>query len=200
MKQYRLVIFDMDGTLTEELLDFAGIRAEIGVPAGAGVLEFMKGLPALERGKAEAILHRHEIKAAETCVLHPGAAEVLLELKARGIAVALLTRNSRACAETVLRRHSLALDFVATREHLPHKPHRDSILNITRHFDILPEQTLMVGDYLYDMQVAQAAGTDAALLWNGDGREERPAYAATATHVIGKLMDLLGIVDHGRKE
>jgi HAD superfamily hydrolase (TIGR01549 family) len=197
VNKYRVVIFFLDGTLTEEIVDFSGMRGEIGVPEGMGVLEYMKALPPAERQKAEEILHGHEIKAAETCRVQPGAAEVLAGLRKRGIAVALLTRNSRTCAETVLGRHTLAMDYVATREHLPHKPHRDSILNITRHFGVLPEQTLMVGDYLYDMQTAQAAGADAVLLWNGEG--ERPPYAAMATHVIAKLMDLLPIVDLGAR-
>jgi HAD superfamily hydrolase (TIGR01549 family) len=179
----------MDGTLTEELLDFEAIRREIGVSAGRGILEHISHLAGEPRSQAQEILHRHEIAAAQTCVLHEGAVEVLAVLKSRGIRTALLTRNSSACTERVLGRHKLMLDFVATREHLPHKPHGDSILNITRHFSILPEQTLMVGDYLYDLQAARNARVDAALVCHKPGPP--PDFSRMAKYVVRSLLELV---------
>ncbi len=197
-RRYRLVIFDMDGTLTHELLDFDAIRREIGMPFGGGILEFMAGLPEEKRLTAAAILHGHEILAARQSTLHDGVAEMLLEKELRGAGDSggsCLTRKSAACTAAVLERHGLQFEWVATREQLPHKPHGDSILNIARRLGILPEQTLMVGDYLYDMQAAQNAGAAGVLLWSGEGPEARPAYAAMARYVIGRLMDVLAIVD-----
>ena len=190
--RYALVIFDMDGTLTEELLDFAVIRAEMGVPAKVPILEHLATLPEEQRARAEAILHHHEMAAARACTLREGAAEVLAGLKSRGIATALLTRNSGACARSVLSRHKLELDVVATREHLPHKPHGDSILNITRRMGVLPEQTLMVGDYLYDVQAARNAGVDGALLCKPG---PLPEFAGLATYVIRQLREVLALTD-----
>jgi HAD superfamily hydrolase (TIGR01549 family) len=196
--RYPLVIFDMDGTLTEELLDFAAIRREIGVPEGAGILEHILHLTGAAKERATTILHRHENQAAETCRLHAGAVETLRELESRGVRMALLTRNSSACAAVVLRRHGLAFEYVATREQTPHKPHADSILNICRRFGILPEQTLMVGDYLYDVQAAQNAGTHCALVWVKPG--ELPPFATQATYVMRSLAELPGIVFPGRND
>ncbi|HVT81252.1 MAG TPA: HAD-IA family hydrolase [Phycisphaerae bacterium] len=192
MPRYPLVIFDMDGTLTEELLDFAAIRGEIGVSEGAGILEHILRLQGEERERATVILHRHEMTAAESCVLHAGVVEMLQTLRAGGVRTALLTRNSRACAEVVLGRHGLAFEYVATREQTPHKPHADSILNICRRLGILPEQTLMVGDYLYDVQAAANAGVHSALVCLKPG--ELPAFAVLATHVVRKLADLPAVV------
>jgi HAD superfamily hydrolase (TIGR01549 family) len=190
LMRYELVIFDMDGTLTQELLDFAAIRREIGLPEKAPILESIARMPAKERRRAEEILHRYETSAAETCTMHEGAAEVLAALAARGIRTALLTRNSGASVRKVLGRHGLALDAVATREDVPHKPHRDSILNLTRRLGILPEQTLMVGDYLYDVQAAANAGVDSALLCV---KAELPEFAAKATYVVRSLREVLVI-------
>lgn len=191
LKHYQLVIFDMDGTLTQELLDFPAIRREIGLPEKAPILESILRMPTTERRRAEAILHRHESLAAETCTMQEGAAEVLKALAARGIRTALLTRNSGASTRSVLGRHGLALDAVATREDVPHKPHRDSILNLTRRLGILPEQTLMVGDYLYDVQAAANAGVDSALLWMKPGA--LPEFAAQATYVVRSLREAFEI-------
>jgi HAD superfamily hydrolase (TIGR01549 family) len=191
--RYRLVIFDMDGTLTEELLDFAAIRREIGVAEGAGILEHLEGLPpeSAQRARAEAILQRHEMDAAQRCVAHPGAREVLAALAAHGIRTAVLTRNSAPCAKAILSRHQLQAEFLATREDRPHKPHPEAILRITGRWGILPEQTLMVGDYLYDMQAAANAGTDSALLFVKAG--PLPPFAGMATYVVRSLGEILAI-------
>jgi len=192
--KYELVIFDMDGTLTEELLDFPAIRQDIGVPSPQmGILEHIAGLSGAEKRRAEDILHRHEMAAAESCGVHEGAAEVLEHLRESGVRIALLTRNSPASADRILSRHGLVLDYVATRDDQPHKPHPDSILNITRRFGISPRQTLMVGDYLYDVQAAQNAGTDSALLCTGV--EERPPFAGMATYCIASLREIVLLVN-----
>ncbi len=189
---YALVIFDLDGTLTGELLDFPAIRREIGLPEKAPILEHLAALPPAQMQRAQVILHRHELAAADACVLHAGAAELLAALKTQGLRTAILTRNSAFCARRVLRRHRLVVDFVATREDTPHKPHRDSILNISRRWGILPEQTLMVGDYLYDMQAAANAGTASALLCMKPG--PLPEFAALATYVVYSLAAVLDLV------
>ena len=191
--RYQLAIFDMDGTLTEELLDFEAIRREIGLPEKAPIIEHIALLDPDRRRLGQAILDRHEMAAAETCRLRPGAADVLAELRLRGVKTALLTRNSRACADRILTRHHLLLDHVATREDLPHKPHPEAITRIVRLLGAELRQTLMIGDFLFDLQTAEAAGTDSALLSvRSDG--QWPPYYAMATHRIRSLTELLAIV------
>jgi HAD superfamily hydrolase (TIGR01509 family) len=190
---YQLVIFDMDGTLTEELLDYPTIRKEIGLPPTGGILELLAHVSIEQRQRAEAVIVRHEMAAAEKCSLHDGAAQVLRELGDHRIHTALLTRNSARCSQRILARHYLVLDHVATREDMPHKPHPDSILNITRRFSVLPRQTLMVGDYLYDVEAARNAGADSALLCTRYG-EVLPAFAALATYRIQSLHEVPALV------
>jgi HAD superfamily hydrolase (TIGR01509 family) len=195
---YSLVIFDMDGTLTEDLLDFAAIRAEIGLPVAGPILEAIARLSPEEQKRAHAILERHEHDAAEASVLHDGAVELLGHLRERGLKTALLTRNSEACVQIILRRHGLVLDHVATRADLPYKPHPDSILNIVRRFGVDPRQTLMVGDYLYDLQAANAAAVDSVLLCvRNDG--QYPDFASQATYRVHALREILGLVDACRE-
>jgi HAD superfamily hydrolase (TIGR01549 family) len=191
--KYRLVIFDMDGTLTEELLDFAAIRKDIGVPEQMGILEYISKMHGAEADRAREILHRHEMEAADRCRVHEGAADLLCHLRNIGVRTALLTRNSAASADRILGRHRLELEHVRTREDAPHKPHPDAILNITRKFAMPLGQTLMVGDYLYDLQTAQAAKCDSALVWMKHG--ELPAFASMATYVVRQLMDLVQVVE-----
>lgn len=190
--RYPLVIFDMDGTLTEEMLDFPAIRREIGVPEPAGILEHIADLPSGERERATTILHRHEDAAAQACRLHEGALQMLQRLRAGGIRTALLTRNSSRCATVILGRHGLEFEHIATREQTPHKPHAGAILNICSRLVFLPEQTLMVGDYLYDLQAAKNARTDSALVFLKAGA--LPPFAAMATYVVRSLAELPALV------
>jgi HAD superfamily hydrolase (TIGR01509 family) len=190
--KYQLVIFDMDGTLTEEVYDFAAIRRDIGVPENVGILECIAGLKGEAATRAQEILHGHEIAGADACCVKEGAAEILRHLREAGVKTALLTRNSAVCTQRILGRHGLELEHVRTREDLPHKPHPEAILSITARFGVPREQTLMVGDYLYDLQTAQAAGCDAALIVPPD--EALPDFAGMATYVVRRLMELVNVV------
>ncbi len=193
--QRKLVIFDMDGTLTEPLLDFDAIRRELGLPEKAPIIEGIAAMDADRRAAGERILDRHEMAAAGKCVLMPGAKATLAALHSRGVRAALLTRNSRACAETVLRRHSLNFCHVATRENGPHKPHPGSIFNILRACGVQAAEAVMVGDYLFDLQAAAGAGVDSVLLL---APEKKPQWAYSATWRIARLPELLPLIGiHG---
>ena len=73
----RAVIFDMDGTLTEPILDFDAMRAEIGLPDGVPILGHLDGLTAAERAHAEEVLLRHERAAIAQATLADGCADLL---------------------------------------------------------------------------------------------------------------------------
>src|SRR5205807_3799833 len=80
------VLFDMDGTLTEPMLDFPAIKAEMGIGTRP-ILEALAELTGPSRAAAEAVLLRHEEHAAENSTLNPGCREVLEWLGGRGIAM-----------------------------------------------------------------------------------------------------------------
>src|SRR5688572_458277 len=119
----RAILFDMDGTLTEPLLDFDQIRADLQIPPGEPILEAMAAMPSHRRAEAERILHRHEDDAARQATLNAGCESLLAWLAAQHIRIAIITRNSRTCAQTVVALHDLAPDAIITRDDdLPFKP------------------------------------------------------------------------------
>src|SRR5919199_6757943 len=91
----RGVVFDMDGTLVHQAIDFEAIRREIGLPTGTPLLEAMDRLPPAEYAAAWAVLDRHEQAAAAAAEVLPGVREFLAWLDARQVRRAVLTRNSR---------------------------------------------------------------------------------------------------------
>ena len=80
----RAVIFDLDGTLTEPVLDFDAMRAEIGLLPGVPILEQLEQLDAAERARAEAIMLRHERAAIAQATLADGCADLLGHLRGDG--------------------------------------------------------------------------------------------------------------------
>jgi len=184
----KAVIFDMDGTLTRPYLDFPAIKAAIGI--AEPLLENMLALPqGPERDRAFEILGRFEDEAAEKSELNHGTLEVLDFLSKRNIPSGVVTRNSRRSTEIVLRKHELRFQVCVTRDDAPAKPRPEPLLMICEMFRVLPANTLMVGDYKYDVLACRNAGTRTALLTNG----KMPSYLKEVEpdHLLERLGDLL---------
>jgi len=189
----KAVIFDLDGTITEPFFDFDVIRAEMGLGSEAGpVLEAMAKMEPAGRKRAEQILSYHEQRAVEASKLNDGASQTLDSLRKKGIKVGILTRNTRANAYAVAQKHGLHFDAVVSREDGPVKPDAFGVLKLCDIFGAGPTQTLVVGDYLYDMLCAKAAGAKAVLLKNHKRADEFTEYA---DFIIEKLEQILIIID-----
>jgi HAD superfamily hydrolase (TIGR01549 family) len=163
----RGVVFDLDGTLVTQELDFEAIRREIGVAPGTPLLEALAALSPEERALAEDVIDRHERAAAGRAVIHAGVSEFLDQLHVRGVRRAVLTRNSRASALMVLARCGLNFDPVLAREDCPPKPSPEGIWQICAAWALPPADVLMIGDYLFDVEAGRQAGTRTALVTHG---------------------------------
>src|SRR5262245_32122555 len=126
----RGIVFDLDGTLVKQELDFDAIRREIGVPLGTPLLEAMASLPDAQRERAWRIVDEHERTAAARADPFPGVADLLTWLSGLGIRMGLLSRNSRASVDTVLSRCGMILDPAFSRDDAPHKPNPQGLLRI----------------------------------------------------------------------
>ena len=181
------LIFDLDGTLVDSRLDFAGMRREIGCPVGTGLLEFIAGREdTTERRAAEAVVHRHEMAGAANATWMPGARELLTALHRHRVPLGIVTRNSRPAAELTLRSLSApALDLV-TREDARPKPDPDGLLQLARRWQLSPSRLAYVGDFRFDLEAAAAAGMVSVLYLQDRNRE----FAPGADHVIGHFEEL----------
>ena len=191
----RAVLFDLDGTLTHPNLDFDALRAEIGVRGRRPILEWLAGQSDAVRGRAWAVIHRHELEAAQTAQLADGAREVLTVITELDLRTGLVTRNSRRSAELVLRRLGLDFDAVVTREDCAPKPSPEPVLECARRLGVLAEEALVVGDFYFDIQSGHAAGARTVLV----GANAAPAFSGfdpplDADYRIGSLHELIPIV------
>jgi HAD superfamily hydrolase (TIGR01549 family) len=145
-----------------------------------------------QRENAERILLAHEEKAVAESTLNPGAREVLDELRRRKIQIGILTRNKRDNAFAVAEKHGLKFDAVVGREEGPVKPDAFGVQYLCRQFGIKPGESLVVGDYLFDLLCARAAGAIPVLLKNHRKADE---FARYADFVIENITDILKIIE-----
>jgi len=188
----KTVIFDLDGTITMPFLDFDAIRRQIGLSEDAGpILEAMEKMPPQQRACAERILNEHERRAVDESVLNFKARETLQTLRENHINIGILTRNKRSNALAIADKHGLIFDSIVDREAGPVKPDAFGVLRLCEHFGTAAEATLVVGDFLYDLLSARAAGAVAVLLKNHHHGKD---FSEHADFTIESLDEVLGII------
>jgi len=156
-------VFDLDGTLTVAVHDFAAIRRELEIPDGADILDHLTSLPDHHAQPLHDRLQEIELELSGLTRAAEGARVLLQHLQESGAQLGILTRNTR---ENALRTLSLVglgrffhPDHVLGRDEALPKPDPDGIQRLSRIWGIAPVTMVMVGDYLYDLQAGRSAGT-----------------------------------------
>ena len=189
----KAVIFDLDGTITRPYFDFDLIREEIGLDRNSGpILESMEKMTPQQRLQAEKILDSYEQKAVDESELNNDAKETLSKLKAAGIHIGILTRNRKDNAFAIAKKHGLTFDAVVGREDGPVKPDSFGVLHLCKQFNVKPKETLLVGDYLFDLLCAKAAGAFAVLLKN---HKQANDFIKNADFCIENISQVLDIIE-----
>ena len=160
----RCWIFDMDGTLTVAVHDFSAIRTALGMAdTDHDILGFLAALPAAESASRHARLIEIEYELAGRTVAAPGAGRLLEQLLQRGSRIGILTRNTREIALHTLAMIGLqqyfAREDILGRDEAAPKPDPEGIAKLLDAWGSAPDEAVMVGDYLFDLQVGRAAGT-----------------------------------------
>lgn len=191
MRPVDAVIFDMDGTVTRPILDFKKIRAQLGVPDRESIVDYLDALTGDERTRKTAMLRQWEDEAALAAQLNDGMAEVLDYLDRQGLPRGILTRNSGQSVRTTLGILGVEFDAILCRDEPPIKPHPDSARRLAGRLGVLPEHTLVVGDYLYDIEVGRAIGARTVLITNG----QSPDFEAHEDFRIERMTELIPILE-----
>lgn len=194
------VLFDFDGTLTEPgSLDFGVIRDAIGCPRGRPVLEFINGLRSqVERAEALKILDEFEGVAARQSRPNAGAEEVLEFLRARGLKVGIISRNSLTSIQTALanfkRIHPSDFAVILSRDdpYSP-KPSPEGILAAARALGVPAAQVLVVGDFVFDVEAGQKAGAATAFLTNRGSSHPCACPADFTLEHLGELKVIINL-------
>jgi phosphoglycolate phosphatase len=188
----KLIVFDWDGTLMDSEAQIVACLhkaiADLGLEPmddetvknviGLGLREAIDTLvPGRDERFHQAFVdyYRKYWFQSEASVLFEGVREVLDTLKQQNLLLGVATGKARRGLERVLGETGLASCFQATRcaDEAPSKPHPQMLQDIMASLDVLPKETLMVGDTEYDMEMATNAGAAKIAVRTGVHSEER---------------------------
>lgn len=207
-KKPHLILFDCDGTLTDShgaivnAMQQAFISCGLEAPVDKAVsqviglslqsaIETLAPVDSAIESIAE-FYRQHYLVAEETLALYPGVVETLESLKQRGYWMGVVTGKSKRGLLRVLEQFGLQDYFYALRtaDCCPSKPHPAMALECMQELGAEAVNTTLVGDALFDMQMAAAAQVRA--LGVSFGVESAEAlYAAGAYDVVDDFTALL---------
>jgi phosphoglycolate phosphatase len=208
----KLIIFDLDGTLVDSRPDIMhavnhaispyGIEP-VNLPettelVGEGAIRLMEKL--LEKRNVDleisVLVDRFEwyysAHPVRHTVVYPGVPETLRFL--RDYHKAIVSNKFRSISLEVLKKLGLAQYFeeVAGVDTFPErKPSPLPVLRMLERFATSPEETIMVGDSMYDIQAARAAGAKAVAAAYGYGSR---GFSEDADFIITDFPQLRDIV------
>lgn len=185
---YKLLIFDWDGTLCDSIGRIVVAMHEASQAAGYAQCadDAVKGIIGLALPEAIRVLYPaiddeqvltfrgHYAEAymaldANPSPLFEGVIESMEAFRAQGYRLAVATGKARRGLDRVLNAHGWAEYFDITRaaDETRSKPHPLMLEQIMGHCGVGPEQSLMVGDSAFDLLMARNAGMDSVAVGYG---------------------------------
>lgn len=178
----RLIVFDMDGTLIDtqalisehmgaafasldlvpptpaEVRQIIGLSLPVAVGqlAGTSDIDLIEGIVGQYKSFYKASLE-HDVDREP---LYPGAREALDRLREqKGTVIGIATGKGLTGVARILDNHGLTGHFTTlqTPDHNPSKPHPGMLLSAMAETGAEPHQTVMIGDTVFDMELARAA-------------------------------------------
>ncbi len=209
---YETLLFDFDGTIGNSLLSvgnailetlkrygFEGLTLEdmrkcIGPPLEYSFSHFF-GLDEKECENAIAIYREYHARFAYLDKPFDGIEDALRTLRDRGFRLAVATTKRESSAVSLLDRFGLLplFDLVAGEAEGRRSEKSEVVRYALEALGAAPDEALMIGDRLYDVEGAAAAGVKTlGVLWGFGSREELLSAGAVATvSTPAELVDYL---------
>ena len=199
-----LLVFDLDGTLVDSVMDLRAAlnevlrerghralsRAEVRHMIGDGVPALVaRALAASGADPAEApmalprFLEIYEANPTQLSRPYPGVPETLATLRRRGYRTAICTNKPQQATLAVMQGLDLLplFDGIAGGDRFPvRKPHPGHLLQLIAELGARPEASAMIGDNENDAAAARSAAVPLVLVRYGYARVEPESLAADA--------------------
>ena len=187
-------IFDLDGTLTVSAHDFEHMRRELGLEPQTPILEALHAMPEQQAAPLWERLNELEFYYAGKASLMQGADRLLQLLHDGDCRLAILTRNTMPVVEQTLRAcaidHFFPFEHILDRDSCIPKPSPDGINRLLRMWQAQPGDSVMVGDFLYDLEAGREAGV-ATIHLDTRGDVDWSAYTDLRVENLGEVVDYL---------
>lgn len=203
----KAVLFDIDGTLISldgamESTQKAIKQLGLSVPTKETLLPTFgytaeEYFPMLFPGKEDLLEEFKKLKNQVYYTEHlakpfehtPG---VLAAVKEKGLKIGIVTTNRRERALFIMVDNNLSFDALVGVDDIENrKPAPDGILKACRDLGVKPEEVIMVGDHIFDIQAGKAAGVYLTIGVT-TGRNTREELEAEADKVVD---DIRGVLD-----
>ena len=199
-----LLVFDLDGTLVDSVMDLRAAlnevlrerghralsRAEVKHMIGDGVPALVaRALAASGADPAEApmalprFLEIYEANPTQLSRPYPGVPETLATLRRRGYRTAICTNKPQQATLAVMQGLDLLplFDGIAGGDRFPvRKPHPGHLLQLIAELGARPEASAMIGDNENDAAAAHSAAVPLVLVRYGYARVEPESLMADA--------------------
>jgi len=213
----RCVLFDLDGTLADTAPDLGAALNRLLVEEGRAPLPSAATRPVTSQGVrgllrvglgigpdnpdypelAQRVLKHYAAAICQHTQLFDGMARVLTELEAQDIKWGIVTNKHMRFTEPLVEALGLArrAACVIGGDSATHpKPHPAPLIMACEHADVLPEDSIYVGDDLRDIQAGHAAGMRTiAAAWGYLGEGEA-IHEWGADHIADTPAALLDVV------
>jgi phosphoglycolate phosphatase len=208
----RFLLFDLDGTLIKPGTDFAAMREEVrllflaaGVPHDfpfrhilGGIDDAVDWLAAHGRGeegqelraKAYSFIEQREREGLARAAEIPGVRDALGRWREAGYQLGIFTRTHPDVLRDSIARFDLGrFDVLLSRADGPPKPDPAQVRLALQRARAAPDEALAVGDHVFDIHSARAAGVRAVGVLTGSGTRDA-LLAAGAELVLPAVPDL----------
>lgn len=201
-KDYKLYVFDLDGTLIDTRVDiFMAIKEvlldtgmndateeEIVASIGGGArkaVERLTGFSGEKLDYCEQLFHKkYEVLCSDNTIVYEGGEDLVKRLKSEGKKLAVMTMKARIPTVKILEHHGLLslFDEVITFDDVEkRKPDPESFFKLLDKYGFESRDALMIGDTTTDIKYAKNAGADVCVVNYGYGinedlRELLPEY------------------------
>lgn len=190
---YQHIVFDVDGTLIDTLYSTTQALQDVlkeatGVVWPLEELEFSYGIPGIDTlrrlrvEEPEKLLKRWEDKLDDYRQfdhVFPGIPELLAALGEAGLGLGIVTSRTRKEFDADVAKLDLASHFqtvICADDTVGHKPRPDPLLKYLERTGGARGEALYIGDSVYDLGCAEAAGVDFGLAGWGATRRHGGRY------------------------
>lgn len=138
------------------------------------------------------LFHIYDIEGA--VVLYPDVIETLTELKNRGYVLTIASSRSRASLNNYINDLGISpiISYVLGADDVVEgKPNPEPVIRTLEHFGFKPEEAIVVGDTVFDVEMGLNAGTKTCGVTYGNGSRES---ISAADWIIDDFAQLLEIV------
>ena len=215
MKNNKAIIFDLDGTLIDSVLDIAlcmnEVLKELNLKSyeieeynyflGGGIDVLVNNVlknpsKELRQTVSKKFQEVYETTLHSNTKAYEGVCELLQELQNQDFNIGVLSNKphkfTQGYVEKIFKEFNL-IEVHGQKEHIPKKPDPTAAINIAKSFNVPCQDTYFVGDTKVDMQTANNANMiSIGVLWGFRDEEELRQYGAK--YIVKEPLDILSII------